>query len=516
MEAAGIKVEWNDKLGTPSSIRGPGLDQQAAWSRTGARMAAAATATTEQRAFAVLDNLASAYQMRDARSEFQAQRIESDTLGFQHVRLAQTYQGLRVFGGELLVHFDRSGRAYQVNGEYVADIQSGLNPAITAADAEQTAAADLASQGHPAGQLTSGPQLVIFAFGIGPQLAYELTLSYESPATGPAQWRYWIGAADGAVLLRYDDVKHGEAQITGNLLPGEGGQVVTVTGWYDDAGKYYLRNPSLLYTIINEGGTAGYPDNGTYAFRATNDWGNSDPVEVSAANNFAIVSRYFREVHGRNGWNNAGGDVDVHVHYGNQMANAYWRGGGRMDIGDGDGSKTASYAVLDVCGHELSHGVDESTANLTYSGESGALNESFSDIFGSSIESYGQADGRGLYPGKSPGTADWCQGEDYTLAWIASRDLRNPRHVTTLTGGQPSRYHGTFWYYGSDDNGGVHENSGVQNFVFYLLSEGGSGNNDGLAYSVTGIGVTNAEKVAYRALTVYCTSYTDYTAARSA
>lgn len=123
-----------------------------------------------------------------------------------------------------------------------------------------------------------------------------------------------------------------------------------------------------------------------------------------------------------------------------------------------------------------------------------------------------------MYPSRSPGTADWLCGEDCWLSSVALRDLRNPRNTVTVGAGneQPSRYRGTYWYTGTGDNGGVHHTSGVQNFFFYLLSEGGSGDNDGITYSVTGIGVTNAERVAYRALTVYCTPSTDYQAVRSA
>ncbi|MDP2991064.1 MAG: M4 family metallopeptidase, partial [Kiritimatiellota bacterium] len=179
-------------------------------------------------------------------------------------------------------------------------------------------------------------------------------------------------------------------------------------------------------------------------------------------------------------------------------------------FGDGDSNTLTSLAVLDVCAHEFTHAVTEYSANLIYAYEPGALNESFSDIFGACVEFASQPDGSANYPGKAAGTADWLIGEDCTpyssglLAPVALRDMRDPGNSVTvgLNGKQPSYYKGTYWYSGSGDNGGVHYNSGVQNYFFYLLS--------------VAIGTTNAAQIAYRALTVYCSQYTDYTDIRAA
>lgn len=98
------------------------------------------------------------------------------------------------------------------------------------------------------------------------------------------------------------------------------------------------------------------------------------------------------------------------------------------------------------------------------------------------------------------------------------RDMRDPANSLTVgTGGeQPTKYKGTYWYSGTADNGGVHQNSGVQNFFYYLLSEGGKGENDGLIYSVDGIGLENAWAVAYAANSYYVVSDADYQSARQA
>jgi Zn-dependent metalloprotease len=124
------------------------------------------------------------------------------------------------------------------------------------------------------------------------------------------------------------------------------------------------------------------------------------------------------------------------------------------------------------------------------------MNEGFSDIFGTAIEFYAR-----------PSNADWLIGGDfYTI-----RSMSNPNAYS-----QPDTYKGTYWYTGTSDNGGVHTNSGVLNFWFYLLSAGGSGTNDnGTAYNVTGIGIDKAAAIAFRTNTVYLVSTSKYSDARA-
>lgn len=168
---------------------------------------------------------------------------------------------------------------------------------------------------------------------------------------------------------------------------------------------------------------------------------------------------------------------------------------------------------LDVEGHEFSHMVINNNGNggLTYQGESGALNESFADIFGTCIEFY------------SGVNADWTIGEGVMIPAPFMRSMSNPSTnslVFNYSGNsldlrQPDTYQGSFWISpsSSQDNGGVHRNSGVQNFWFYLLSQGGNGTNDlGNSYSVSGIGINQARQIAYRNLTNYLTPSSNYLA----
>lgn len=121
-----------------------------------------------------------------------------------------------------------------------------------------------------------------------------------------------------------------------------------------------------------------------------------------------------------------------------------------------------SFAALDVSAHEFGHAWTENTSNLVYKNEAGALNESFSDIVGTSVEFYDQQSAADQYPNKVAGKADWLIGEDLSLGSTALRDMRNPGNtaVVGIGGEQPSRYKGTYWSFDPTyDHGGVHVNS---------------------------------------------------------
>jgi Zn-dependent metalloprotease len=194
------------------------------------------------------------------------------------------------------------------------------------------------------------------------------------------------------------------------------------------------------------------------------------------------------------------------VHYGNKYVNAFWDGT-KMTYGDGDGASYGPLVSLDVAGHEMSHGVTENTAALTYSGESGGLNESTSDIFGSMVEFFANNP-------NDPG--DYLIGEEFDLAHhLGLRRMDNP-----ASDGQSA----SCWN-SNVKNLDVHYSSGVGNHFFYLLAEGsGSKTFGGVVHTsttcngstITGIGRDAAQKIWFRALTVYMTSGETYAQARTA
>jgi len=244
----------------------------------------------------------------------------------------------------------------------------------------------------------------------------------------------------------------------------------------------------------------------TYAatefFDDDNIWNNINTQldQYATDAHFATMSTYdyYYNIHGRNSINNYGFQLRSYVHFNLIQAgypnniNAFWNGNW-MVYGDGAINQGITpLTTIDICGHEITHGLTSFTADLLYLNESGALSEAFSDIFGTAIEFY-----------TTPEDANWTIGEKMGMT---IRSLQNPKAY-----GCPNTYKGQYWIYGSQDYGGVHYNCGVLSYWFYLLCEGGSGINDlGNAYQVEAIGMEKAEKIAFKLLTEYLTPNSQY------
>ena len=200
--------------------------------------------------------------------------------------------------------------------------------------------------------------------------------------------------------------------------------------------------------------------------------GEGDPVTPDQAVNHAYdsggaVRDYYKDKLGRNSIDNLGMNQIHNVHLGVNYMNAFWNGS-QMFYGDGDGTIFVNFTGdADVIGHELTHGVTQYTAGLIYDGQSGALNESFSDVFGSAIEQ--------AMEGKNAGNADWLIGDGImgpTLYGEALRSMKAPgtAYDNSLMGKDPQPDHMSNYYSGPADNHGVHINSGIPNKVFYLVA----------------------------------------------
>ena len=254
--------------------------------------------------------------------------------------------------------------------------------------------------------------------------------------------------------------------------------------------------------------------------------GTSGNISISSRNNPGLdvhwamekVYDFYLTQLNRNSFDNVGGLIKNYVHpdligMGKpDNDNAFWNGSA-MTYGDGT-SLFSPVTSIDVVGHEFSHAVVQYTANLYYQNESGALNESFADIFGTAIEFYGAT---------SP---NWTMGESCTIqSPYFLRSMSNPNGGYTS---QPDTYGGQHWANlipssypyqpptTTNDNGGVHSNSGVQNYWFYLLSNGSNGakmNDLGNSYTVSGLDINKSTKIAYRNLCYYLTPISDYLAA---
>jgi hypothetical protein len=201
--------------------------------------------------------------------------------------------------------------------------------------------------------------------------------------------------------------------------------------------------------------------------RAEGASATGDPAADEAYDGFGSTWKLYDDIYHRNSIDGAGMRLLGTVHYGQGYQNAFWNGE-RMVFGDGDGEIFGRFtASLDVIGHELTHGVTEHTANLTYQGQSGALNESISDVFGSLVAQYAA--------GQTAAQADWLIGADLLLPGVKGVALRSMLHPGTAyddprLGKDPQPADMSGYVQTSDDNGGVHYNSGIPNRAFALTA----------------------------------------------
>jgi Zn-dependent metalloprotease len=322
---------------------------------------------------------------------------------------------------------------------------------------------------------------------------------------------WWVGTTSDSAPDLYITVKDGndhmvyqsdylsdtEVPVTfsPNLLLNKGPYVVEIWDYNHDSDNV-------------SGGT--YPINwSTTGTTLYSDLKNSGSYQIEELHNPAldvhwgmeVTYDFYKEAFGRDSYDGLGSPIrqyvnprDLQAQYGNDPNNAFAIGApyNIMAYGLGDGELLGPVVSIDVEGHEFSHLVIDNNGNggLNYEGESGALNESFADIFGAGVE---------FFSGVNP---DWLIGEDVMISYPFLRSMSNPKEA-----GNPDTYKGGYWIDPEDlsnDYGGVHINSGVQNYWFYLLSEGGAGTNDKAeTYNVSGIGIEKASQIAYRNLIHY-------------
>jgi Zn-dependent metalloprotease len=187
-----------------------------------------------------------------------------------------------------------------------------------------------------------------------------------------------------------------------------------------------------------------------------------DPAANEAYDGFGATYKLYWDIYGRNSIDNAGMPILGLVHYSNNYDNAFWDGQGHMFFGDGDGQLFNRFtSSLDVIGHELTHGVTQYEANLVYQGQSGALNESLSDVFGSLVKQYAKK--------QTAETADWLIGNDIVGPKLqpALRSMKAPGTANPYDK-QPATM--DKYVITAADNGGVHQNSGIPNHAFYVVA----------------------------------------------
>ncbi len=385
------------------------------------------------KARAVLAKYGELFGLSSRPAELGRTRITTDELGMTHVYFDQMAAGVPVFGSRVSVHFS-------ANGQDVISIDGTLTPEVAVAestprldDKEAVSRAEAALQ---SGELVEPPTLQVYA-GVGPQ------------ASGPSArlaWFVWLTNAQGNVSSEY-------------VVDAISGEILKTLTKVSDARNRLVYNahdePTIPGTLArSEGqGPTGNEDV-DHAYDYTGD-----------------VYNFYSEWFGRDSYDNKGATLTSTTHYveriGRPFENAFWDGY-QMVFGDHFASS------LDVVGHELTHAVTEHTANLVYLSQSGALNESFSDIMGESVEWF------------TKGKTDWLVGTNLPIGPF--RNLKNPREFEEEPG-WPDPESISEWWPGCDDGFGVHINSTITSHAYYLAA--------------TEIGVPAAADIFYRTLTVY-------------
>ncbi|WP_394843487.1 M4 family metallopeptidase [Pendulispora brunnea] len=399
-----------------------------------------------------------------ADGEFSLKSTVTDSSGEVHSRYTQKKNGLDVLGGDIAVHA-KNGVIYAANGNARTDLVAATTAAISAKIASLKAVASYPIDAQVSADANSDLAYWREPEGDALRLVHRLTVRGVD-AEGEIVDTVLVDAQDGSIVDRIPTIMTAKAR------------------------KIYDANQSL--------------NRGTLK-RSEGEAEVSDGAVNISYDNLGLVYDAYKTLYDRDSLDGNGLTLISSVHAifrtttGTTKNNASWDGS-QMRYGDGDGTTFSNLAnSLDVTGHELTHGVTSSTSNLTYSGQSGGLNEGMSDIFGAVIQWF--------HDGKVVNDTTWLVGDDvYTpnKAGDALRYMNDPAKD------------GKSIDYGPDYNGqNVHYTSGVPNLAFYLLSQGGTHPRNKTTVNVTGIGIEKAASVFYRANTTIFTSSTNYAQART-
>ncbi|MFD3581768.1 M4 family metallopeptidase [Streptomyces sp. NPDC058683] len=444
-----------------------------------------------------------------------------DKNGTQHVRYDRTYRQLPVLGGDFVVHLKADGAYRGADRATRSKISlTSIVPHISAPKAADLAVNALraANLGDALKQVKARPELVVDALHGTPKLAWRTNAVGKDSLGNPVARTVLTDARSGAQIDAWDSIETatGDGQ---SLYSGTVPLETTLSG-----STYNLTDPTRGNTYTGDAanktdlcifGICIVRAPSTVFTDADNHWGTGATSDRSSA---AVDAQYgtnetwdyYKNVHGRSGIAGDGKGSYNRVHYGNSYNNAFWDDSCFcMTYGDGDGTTFGPLVALDVAGHEMTHGVTSKTAALTYSGESGGLNEATSDILGTLVE---------WYANNSADAGDYLIGEEIVRSGFGKAALRFMD--------QPSKDGNSADYWSSSvGNLDVHYSSGVANHFAYLLAEGsGAKTINGVSYNsptyngstVTGIGRDKLGAIWYRALTVYMTSSTNYAGARTA
>ena len=465
------RVQWNESGTVPTFLEGT--------------LSLPSSLPTREVATQFLGRFAALFGIESADDEFSIVNEFADELGSRHVRIQQRYGGVEVWGSELLIHVDPQGSIYAVNGRTHPSPRLSVLPSVDSTDA-------LLRVGLSFGQDYKVVSLrrCIIVRGGSPRLAWKAEV-----IQGPENdWLVFLDAHTGAILLRFNQTPY-DGPVEGSGIGIDlRSKILHV---YQQGAKF--RMIDVTRSMFGSNGIVGSEQKGniitkdsqTGSIVESSSSTFGDPMAVDAHYYSGEFYKFLESQFGRSSWDGAGGSLVSHVHVGSNYSNAFWSFNLNMlFFGDGDGVTFLPWSgASDIVAHEITHGITRATSNLIYLDQSGALNESFSDIMAVAFDSL-----------------DWTVAEDITLPQPGYiRSFVNPHNGYTRFplppfGNQPA--HMSEYSYATFDNGGVHINSGIHNKVMYYLSQS--------------LGRRGAARVFYRAFTVYLVSSSQFVDARNA
>ena len=445
----GAKVTTNRSFGTAGFVRFP-IDQRLAIQGN----------TIRDKAFNFLNTYKSIYGLQTLENSLTFYEEKTDNYGLQHVIFKQEYQGIPVFDSELRFHFDGEQKITSVNGNVLPNIELDPEVDINAADAAFRAIDAIRGQGlngFGAAVYVNSNTLFIYPKGLVQGYVTSYHLAYEIEIRNDVDVRefLYIDAHTGKLIEQFTGMAH---LLDRQLYEGNTGNLIWSEG---DA------FPGVL-----------------------DQWQQNELVASEHVYNF------FNNAFGYVSYNGADAQMRTVNNANINCPNASWNG------------STANYctgtATDDVVAHEWGHAYTQFTSGLIYAYQSGALNESYSDIWGETIDllnNYEDGDDDHSLRTACSSSDRWRMGEDASAFGGAIRDMWNP-----TCNGHPGKVSDGQYRCGSGDSGGVHSNSGVPNHVYALLVDGGTYNGQ----TITGLGFTKASHIFWRVQNVYLTQSSDF------
>ena len=491
--AADVDVRFRPVAGTPRQIKVK-AKRKGAVLQQAMHGLAAGRERDEKTARGFLGSRRGLLRISRPDEELELSRYEEDHLGRRHLRYCQTYRGLPVWPAELNIHLDQKGNVDLMNGAFVSTPRRLVTqPVLEPSDATERARAEV-----PDGEesVAREPVLIIYAPG---DRASRLAWKVELCVSVASNWLVVIDALNGETLTAYNQIANANVHGSGVDLFG----VTQSLNVWKETGTFYMvdtskpmydarsdpphpnstRGAIIVRDVRNE------PPEGFCLYDVTSGSATSGwfPDAVSAAYNLSETYDYYLERHNRSSIDGQGCSIIAAVRIDQNYKNAFWSSEHHMMF-FGDGAPFAG--ALDIVAHELTHGVTSHTANLVYKDQSGALNESFSDIFGEMVEA------------RTTGAPDWLMG---AMLSKPARSLSDPSSLEIQPGlPYPSKM--SEFVNTTEDNGGVHFNMTIVAHAFYLLAEGLNG----------AIGTRDAERIFYRALVFHLVANSQFIDARLA